>query len=271
MNMTINHDIKGIALITGASSGIGKAIAIALAKKGYDLVLVGRNESELEQAAEECKQKYSCNAVTYPIDLSDLDAVHKMIAWLEQSKFEIEVLVNNAGFGLMSSFINSDLNTELNMVNLHINTPLILMKYVLPKMVKRNLGFIMNVSSIYAFGSVPFQPVYGATKSFLNSFSFALSEELRDSGISVTTVCPGSTRTKFRRFLRSKTEAAKGMDASIVAHQACKDLFNRKVISIAGIINQFYFYILWIFPATYHAGIVRKINQKRGMNQSSTH
>lgn len=271
MNMTIHHDIKGIALITGASSGIGKAIAIAMAKKGYDLVLVGRTESELEQTAEECKSIHPCKAITYAVDLSDLDAVHKMIVWLEQSKFEIEVLVNNAGFGLMSSFINSDLNTELDMINVHIKTPLILMKYVLPKMAKRNIGFIMNVSSIYAFGSVPFQSVYGATKSFLNSFSFALREELKDSGISVTTVCPGSTSTRFRRFLRSETEAAKGMDASIVAQQACKDLFDRKVVSIAGRINQFYFYILWIFPATSLAVIVRKINHKRGMNQSSTH
>ncbi|MBZ0255029.1 SDR family oxidoreductase [bacterium] len=262
----ISHQTK-IAIITGASSGIGKSIAHELAQRGYRLLLIGRTESELNKTADECKKLYCIDASIYSIDLSDLNAVYKLVDWLKQFEQDVEILVNNAGFGILLPFSQSAPDEELKMVNVHINSMILLTKLVLQSMINNQNGYILNVSSIYGFGCVPYQSIYGATKAFINSFSFALREELRDSGVSVTTLCPGSTQTNFRRFLSNESGKPKGMKADEVARQACLDLFNHKVVSIPGRINHIFFYMMWFFPATYLARIVRLINNKRGMNK----
>src|SRR6478672_1120040 len=185
------------ALITGGSGGIGLETAKVLARKDYDLVLVARNRDALEAAAGQIEGKHTVSVHVFAADLGRREAPEAIFDFLRNENIPIEVLVNNAGFGLGGEFAETELTRELEMIQVNIAALTHLSKLFLPAMIKRRSGRILNVASTAAFQPGPLMAVYYATKAYVLSFSEALAEELRNSGVTVTALCPGPTQTAF--------------------------------------------------------------------------
>jgi uncharacterized protein len=185
------------ALVTGASSGIGECFARALAARGRNVVLLARSKDKLESLAAELRGAHSGLAEALPFDLSAVDAAAEVARVLGERRLEIDLLVNNAGFGARGYFWKLALDRQLQMLRLNTQALLELTYRLLPPMIERRQGAIINVSSTASFQPVPYTTAYAATKAFVTSFSLGLAEELRECGVRVVTLCPGGTRTNF--------------------------------------------------------------------------
>ncbi|WP_163103332.1 SDR family NAD(P)-dependent oxidoreductase [Peribacillus alkalitolerans] len=224
-------------MITGATSGLGLEYVHIFANEGYNLVLVARNQKKME----EIQGKYPNIKVSIVTkDLSLPYASREVFEDIEKQGIEIDVLVNNAGFGLMGEFDELDINQQLNMIQLNISALTELTYYVLRKMKKRNHGKILNVASTAAFQPGPLMAVYYATKAYVLSFSEALVEELSGTSITVTTLCPGPTKTNFGAV--AKVEGTKmfksAMPSDIVAKQGYDALMKGNRVIITGGLNR---------------------------------
>jgi short-subunit dehydrogenase len=186
------------AIVTGASSGIGRALALEFAGGGFNLFLTGRNEKALAEVAAECSRKFHVETKVFTADLSRIEGIDSVVAALRANPNRYEVLVNNAGFGIHGDFASTDIDQELQLVQVQIAASLKLTKAVLPSMIARRSGKVLSVASVYSFAPVPFQSVYSASKAFLLSFSSSLRNELEGTGVTVTVFCPGITQTEFR-------------------------------------------------------------------------
>lgn len=189
--------MKHVALITGASSGIGKELAKIHAAKGGDLVLVARREKELTELKKSLETEYKISVLVITKDLSDTSTPAEIFGETEKLGIQVEYLVNNAGFGGHGFFHERELEKDLAMVNVNITSLMLLTRLYLPGIVKRGTGKILNVSSTASFLPGPLQAVYYASKAFVTSFSQALAEELKGTGITVTALCPGPVATEF--------------------------------------------------------------------------
>jgi len=187
----------GYALVSGASSGIGECFARALARRGHNLVLVARTKSKLEALAEGLSTQHSVSAEPIDIDLSVAGAAERLLQILQQRRLDIDLLVNNAGFGARGRFWELPLARQAQMIRLNVGALVELTHLLLPPMVARRRGAIINISSTAGFQPVPYTSAYAASKAFVASFSEGLAQELRGSGIVVVTLCPGGTRTNF--------------------------------------------------------------------------
>lgn len=226
------------SLITGASSGIGEVFARRLALEKHNLVLVARSAGRLQQICEELKSKHSIEAHPIPLDLTEAEADKRLFEETERSGFEIEWLINNAGFGSMGDFAELDLERELRMIDLNISALVALTHRYLPKMRERKKGVIINVSSTASFQPVPYMATYAATKAFVTSFSQAIAEENREFGITVTALCPGPTDTNFFAAGNVIPFSAKGMQTSEeVVEKALKAVRAKKPLTVSGISN----------------------------------
>ena len=185
------------ALITGASSGIGAVFAEKLANRGYNLVLVARSQDKLQAIADKLTQQHSIQATVIVQDLTAPQAGKTVFAQLEQQGIEIDLLINNAGFGTYGEFAEGNLDTYLNMIQLNVSVLVELTHHCLQKMRSRRSGSILNIGSTASFQSLPYFGVYAATKAFVLSFSEALWHECQPYGIKVLAVCPGPTETEF--------------------------------------------------------------------------
>jgi short-subunit dehydrogenase len=185
------------ALITGASGGIGYELAKLFARDRVPLVLVARTGHKLADVAAELRSLGAPRVDVIVADLARADAVSGLLAELTARGLDVDILVNNAGFGLSGSFATTDPATELEMIQLNVASLTMLTKGVLPGMLARRHGRILNVASTVGFQPGPFVAVYAATKAYVLSFSEALAEELRGSGVTVTTLSPGATATGF--------------------------------------------------------------------------
>ena len=185
------------ALITGASSGIGAMFARTLAQRGQDLVLVARSQEKLQAIADEVSQTHGIRATVIAQDLTTPDATQCVFDQLKSLDLEIDVLVNNAGFGYYGELADGDLSTYLNMIQLNISVLVDLTYRCLQGMKARRSGSILNISSTAAFQPIPYFAVYAASKSFVLSFSEALWFECKAYGVKVLGVCPGPTETEF--------------------------------------------------------------------------
>ncbi|NIM05510.1 MAG: SDR family NAD(P)-dependent oxidoreductase, partial [Armatimonadetes bacterium] len=190
---------KPTALVTGASSGIGYELARKFAGNGYDLVIVARNRQRLEDLAVLLHKDYGTNVVVLPKDLAAEPSAQEIVDYLKNEAIKIDILVNNAGFDVHGLFIDTDLERELQMIQVNLVTLTRLTKFLLPDMVEQGFGMVLNVGSIGSFVPSPLNAVYSATKAYVLSFSEAIAEELVGSGVSVTVLCPGTTRTEFQR------------------------------------------------------------------------
>ena len=184
--------MKKVALITGASAGLGVEFARQLNKRGHRLVLAARRKERLEELAQELG-----NARAVAIDLSKANAATKLMADIEASGEQVDVLINNAGFGLIGRFATLDAKRLRQMIDLNVGTLTDLCRAVAPRMIQRKSGSILNVASTAAFQPGPNMAVYFATKAYVLSLTEALHEELKPHGIHVTCLCPGPTRTEF--------------------------------------------------------------------------
>jgi short-subunit dehydrogenase len=185
------------ALITGASSGIGKALAENFAKDGYDLILAARSVSKMQIQAADLQSRFKITATVIGADLETNDGAAKLHAEVKARGVTLSALVNNAGYGTFGEFKDSALGPELAMMQLNMNTVVSLSKLFLPDLLATR-GKLLNVASTAAFQPGPYMAVYYATKSFVLSFSEAIASELEDTGVTVTALCPGPTASGFQ-------------------------------------------------------------------------
>src|SRR5436190_1603655 len=195
------------ALITGASSGIGREFARLLAGRARSLILVARREQRLNELRDELRQRHP-NLIVHirKTDLADLAQLKELIAWLEHEKINVDLLVNNAGLGDLGPFATSDppRNEQITLVNMVALTSLT--RHLLPQIIANKRGAILNVSSSAGFLPIPGFAVYAATKAYVTSFSEALRAELRGTGVSVCVLCPGPVRTEFQEVAKCPGE-----------------------------------------------------------------
>ncbi len=243
----------GYALITGASKGIGKAIAFELAAKNYDLILVARSATDLQKNCQELENKYKVKALYLVMDLSEADAAQTTFEWVKNQQLSVEILVNNAGYGLSGFFDKYTLKEVLNMMQLNMQTLVQFTSLFLPELKKAKQGYILNIASTAAYQSVPGLSVYAATKSFVLSFSRGLHQELKGSNVSVSCISPGATDTAFveRANLGEKgLKAAQkvNMKPQEVAKIAVNALFDKNPEVIAGVVNKLGAFMAWLLP-----------------------
>jgi short-subunit dehydrogenase len=195
-----------LAVVTGAAGGLGSCFASKLAQRGFSLLLVDRREQQLEQLADEITSRYGVDAEPRAMDLCDRDEVECLAHQLDL-RTNLELLVNNAGFGTADYFVDADVNQHVDMIQVHVVAPTILARAALPGMIERNRGAIINVSSLAAWFYSAGNVEYAATKSYLAVFSQALQQELRGTNVRVQALCPGFVRTEFH-----DSECMKGFD-----------------------------------------------------------
>ena len=228
--------MKKVALITGASAGLGVEFARQLSKRGHRLVLAARRKDRLDALARELG-----NARAVAIDLSKANAAAKLMADLEAAGEQVEILVNNAGFGLIGRFAELDPKRERQMIDLNVGALTDLCRAVAPGMIKRKSGAILNVASTAAFQPGPKMAVYFATKAFVLSFTEALHEELRPHGVKVTCLCPGPTRTEFGEVAGFGGNGAfdkVAMEAGEVVEAGLKGMDRNRAVIVPGLVNK---------------------------------
>lgn len=239
----MNWNNPGVALITGASSGIGAVYARSLSAQGFETILVARRKERLNDLAKELEQESSNKATVLVADLSKLEDI-KTVAEKLKGFNEIDVLINNAGFGSRGYFENLPLDAINDMLFVHNFAPVHFSRSVLPGMIKRNRGVIINVSSMAAFTLRPQSVMYNSTKSFLNKFSEVLQIELHDTDIKVQSLCPGYTRTEIfngkylKDFDTSSIPEDVWMSADEVVELSLQALQSEEVVFIPGEANQ---------------------------------
>ena len=242
-----------IALITGASKGIGKAIAEELAKRKIDVLLIARTEHLLKETAESLIFTYGIHADFLPIDLSMPGAGEKIFNWCTDKKYTINILVNNAGYGLSGHFEKHTIQQHIDVMQVNMNATVELCYYFLPLLRQQPESYILNIASQASFQAVPGLNIYAASKAFLQSFSRGLRYELRKTNVSVTVAFPGSTDTDFANRAKVGAKALKAaktfnMNAQTVAKAALHAMFNRKAETTIGIINKLGKFLVWLMP-----------------------
>lgn len=255
------------ALVTGATSGIGLELAKLLAKDGYQLVLVARNKDELSKTSSFLQSENKCKTFTVAVDLSDPKAPRQLFDKVEELGLDVDVLVNNAGFGLYGPFLETNLDQELSMIRLNISALTELTKLFSKGMVKRKDGKILNLASTAAFEPGPLMAVYYASKAYVLSFSQALSNELSGTGVTVTALCPGPTDTNFKQ--RAGLKDAKlfsvlsMMRPEYVAKVGYEGMLSGQPVVIPGFRNRALNFLQRFLPRSTVVAYVRRMQETR--------
>ncbi|TFF38894.1 SDR family NAD(P)-dependent oxidoreductase [Mucilaginibacter psychrotolerans] len=230
------------ALITGAGRGIGKELALQLAERGYNLLLVARSKGDLDALAQTVATNYQVKALCLSADLSADGAALAVADWCKTLGVPVSILVNNAGYGLWGNFDELDLAAQMNMLKLNISALVELTYYTLPLLKKQSKAFVLNVSSVAAYQAVPSLALYSASKAFVLSFSRALRYEQKQGKVSVTCLCPGPTATGFaqRAGMDALQELAEkfNMSPAEVARVGLKAMFRKKAEIVPGFLNR---------------------------------
>ena len=256
---------KKTALVTGASGGLGLAFARLLAEEKYDLVLVPRSSDKLSLLKGELEQKYGISAYVCRADLSQVDAAQGVFAFTQAQGLVVDVLINNAGFGDAGSFAEADWQKQANMVQVDITALMQLTHLFLPGMIERKSGAILNLSSVAAFSAGPYMSIYYASKAFVRSFSEAVAEEVRGTGVTVTALCPGPTATGFEAAAdmgnnsRMFQRAAKAED---VARAGLRAMQKGKVLCYQGSFTKCMGFFCRILPRSVTRKYARRMNEK---------
>jgi hypothetical protein len=204
------------ALITGASSGIGRALAACFARSGHALVLVARSEAPLEALAQALRQAHGVRVDVMPADLAAPGAIDALAAALKRKRRRIDVLVNNAGMLEQGAFVANDASMHQRLIDLNISALTALLSAFVPAMARRGQGRVLNVASIASFQPVPSLAVYAASKAYVLSLTESLAEELRDTGVTVTALCPGITATGMLDHAAVKNPTLRALPAFVV-------------------------------------------------------
>lgn len=253
-----------VAIVTGASSGIGRELARLLAADGYGLALVGRDAEALRRVAEETGRPGRFS-LCLPLDLSRPGAAAELHDALRERSGAVEVLVNNAGSGIFGPFAGADLERTLAMMRLNVEAVTHLTRLVLPGMIARRSGRILHVASTAAFQPGPYLAVYYASKAYVLSFSEALHEELRGTGVSSTCLCPGPTRTEFQK--RAGMAATRLMtrvpfqEAGVVAEAGYRAMLRGRPLVVSGLTNRLGVWATRLAPRSLLPRIVRRLQE----------
>jgi len=245
---------KGTTLITGASAGIGLELSKLFAADHYDLILLARREDKLLQLKKELEQRFSIQAHLIVKDLSVPQSANEVFTTVQEQGLPVDYLINNAGFGHLGEFAETDLEVLRRMMQLNMVSLTELTHLFLPEMRERKRGGIMNVASTAGFMPGPLMAVYYASKAYVLSFSQALSNELKGTGITVNSLCPGATDTEFAETAEMdnsfifKSPFATVMDASTVARLGYEDLMKGKSLTVTGGMNKLMVQSLRIAP-----------------------
>ena len=254
--------MRKVALITGASSGIGREFARIHAKNGGDLVLVARSWDRLKALKNELETAYGVEALVVAKDLADPDAPREVYNQLKRMGIRVDYLINNAGFGGHGKFHEREWESDLAMINLNVIALTALTRFFLADFVRRNEGKILNVSSTASFMPGPLQAVYFATKAYVTFFSNAIAEELRDTNITVTTLLPGATETEFAKVSgMDKTNLfAKTANAFTVAEDGYNGMLQGKLDVVSGLTTSQKF-MMNIIPLTPKKVLLKQVRQ----------
>lgn len=252
-------------LITGASGGIGKELADRFAKDGYDLVLVARSEDKLVDLAREYRERYRVKTTYIAKDVALPGVAEEIYRELKEKGITVDFLVNNAGFDLYGEFLETQLEQETNMIDINIKALTVMTKVFLPDMVKRHEGGVLNVASLVAFFPGPLMAVYYATKAYVLSFTEALENELRGTGVTVSALCPGATATGFvdRAGLATSKLFRNGvMEVGQVADIGYREFLRGKTLIITGGRNKFMAFLPRLLPRKLMTNAVRSKQAK---------
>ena len=241
------------ALITGAGKGIGKAIALELAARGYDLLLVSRTEKDLAELSEQARQNYHVQASYWVGDLSETGAAERVYAWVNSLNISLEVLVNNAGYGMSGLFLEQDFAKLENMMQLNMLSLTAFIHRFAPTLQQSRRSYILNVASTAAYQATPGLSTYAASKTFVLALSRGLNQEFKRSGLSVSCICPGPTNTAF--FERANL-GARGleqvkkvhMESHEVARIAVEAMLKGKPEVVPGLQNKSVAFLSWLLP-----------------------
>ena len=231
------------ALVTGASSGLGRTFATQLAEQGTDLVLVARREDELEELASNLRAAHDVDVEVLPADLVEPDERAKVEARLREDDDPVDLLVNNAGFGTIGPLVDQDVDTQGRMVELNVTTVVRLSHVAAWRMAQRGAGGILNVSSLSSFQPLPTMTTYAATKAAVSSFTEALHEEMLGTGVHVTNLCPGFTRTSFAAAAGVEDTASQipgvlWMEADPVCRAGLRGVRENRATVVPGLANR---------------------------------
>lgn len=258
---------RPVALVTGASSGIGRELARVLASRNTDLILVARSQPELESLAAELRAEHAVEAWVIPADLGDRAAPARLVGEVNDRGLTLEILVNNAGFGAAGRFDNANLERQLQMIQVNVTALTELTGLVLSGMVRRGSGRIMNVASTAAFQPGPLMAVYYASKAFVLSFTQAVAEEVRDTGVTLTALCPGPTRTDFATVADMQGtrlfNSPLTMDARTVAEYGYRAMMRGDRVAIPGFFNRLGAFATRLAPRTLVTRLARMAQEHR--------
>jgi short-subunit dehydrogenase len=254
------------ALITGASFGIGLELARIFAREGYNLVLVARTGDKLRQLASELEKVHSTRSLVLAVDLTDPGSSAYVLDQTTRAGIEVDVLVNNAGFGQYGLFAESDLEECLRQIQLNVTTLTHLTRLYLPEMLERKSGYILNVASTAAFQPGPLMAVYFATKAYVLYFSEAIANELKGAGVTVTCLCPGATATEFHKRANAtgmRLLRMGSMDAKTVAEDGYSALMAGRPVVISGFKNWLVAQSVRFSPRRLVTAITRAIQESK--------
>ena len=252
------------ALVTGASAGLGADFARLFAADGHDLVLVARRRGKLDELARELESKHGARVTVIAADLTRPEAPEQLAKQLSDDGIAIEFLVNNAGLGVTGPFAESDVARELGMLALNITALVHLTRLLLPAMIGRRSGRILNLGSTAGFLPGPFMAGYYASKAFVNSFTEALAFELRGTGVTATVACPGATHTEFAAVAgvqKSKLFATGTMGSAEVAAESYRAMLDGKPVVVTGAQNKLKMFSLRFAPRSMAASMAATLNR----------
>ena len=262
MAVSTNHKT---VLITGASTGIGYELALLAAQDGHHLVLIARNHERLHELAERWSGQHKIIVDVIAQDLSEPQAAEKIVAALQKEKITVDVLINNAGFGVSGLFHDTDWKATADMLQVNMVALTRLTQLLLPDMLARKSGKILNVASTAGFLPGPLMACYYASKAYVISFTEALANELAGSGVTITALCPGPTQTEFQKRAgvdRSRLfKSSNVMSAAEVAKVGYRAMRRGQTLAIAGFFNAVGMQLLRISPRKLNAAIVRHIQE----------
>lgn len=245
-------------LITGASSGIGAAFAKCYAKLGCQLVLVARDITRLNQVATLCQQQGAAQVIVIVADLTDNAAAATIYQELKSQQISVDILINNAGFGLRGSFVTLPFAELQKMMQVHMTALTELTQLFLSDMLPKQQGHIVNIASAYGCMPVPMQAVYAATKAYVVNLSLGLAEELKNTGIKVTVICPGMTESLFhhRAGMHPRKNSPFMLSADTVAQKSLQAITQGKIFYVPGWLNKLFIGSVGLLPKNILAPLV---------------
>jgi short-subunit dehydrogenase len=248
-------------LITGASGGIGEQLAILSAQRGKHLILVARNKETLEKVAQPLREQYNVFVHCLDFDLSHPSSSEELFSIIQSNLWNVETLINNAGYGLNGMFSSHALEDEVAMLQCNITSLVSLCSLFSKPMIQRGKGEILNIASTASYSGIPYLASYAASKAFVKNFSIGIHSELKQFGVTVSCCCPGGTSTNF--FQRAKVDRSAMtvplQTPEMVAFIALEGLENKKALTISGWYNAIMVFVTRLFPSSFNAYVSEQI------------